>query len=294
MGKKKADKLAVQLSLWQEIIRSVGEKLGIEVDFEHPGRGLNGTPLLTQFSMAIEKLSAVPAQVVADHIELAKQVQAMKGQLADGEASGGTIQPQEQPAGNGTSIVPNRRDPLEDEDAVATYEAVGNELDMLREENGNLRLSLQEKTAALSDAHLVLNRITGASGLDRWTPDGQQVVDKINQLQQRAKTPARMSIWLATKARESLINLRRARELTASGLVEDGIASSIDTAIMLLTSGLEDTSATDALKVGVRVERARLFMQASKIIVRDLESEGVDVGTLPAHVRDAIISLEGL
>lgn len=88
---------------------------------------------------------------------------------------------EDQPAQRGTTDALVRREqeqPHDDEDPQSEDANV----DMLREENGNLRASLTEKSDALAAAVNVLNRITAAAGIDRWTPDGQQIVDKFNKL----------------------------------------------------------------------------------------------------------------
>jgi hypothetical protein len=75
----------------------------------------------------------------------------------------------------------------DDDTRSADFSDESNDLDMLRTENGNLRATLSEKSEGLTRALDALNRITAAAGIDRWTPDGQQVVDKLTTLSRITK-----------------------------------------------------------------------------------------------------------
>ena len=286
----KAD-LTVQVGLWQGLAQSVGSLLGIEVDVDHSMDGQYMAHLFTRFSSAIDSMRKLASAAADISYHTAGEIDSMRrtSPLEAGppvESAGGTYRSQSH-----TAIVrADQEQPQDDGDLGDT------DLELLREENGNLRLSLQEKMDALSQAHLVLNRITAAAGIDRWTPDGQQVVDKVNKLQGNAK-PAKPSYYLPSslvaQAKQSLVHLRNARALGTIGA--EGVVSAIDSAIILLTAGLD--SGHDAVNqdMASRVNKARPFLAAAILIVRELESEGAaDIGTLRRHVADAITSLEGL
>lgn len=152
----------LELAMAKALIRASGLLLGIEVS---PGLidADRMADLFGRFSTAIDSLRRIAA---ADD---PYEPPTAAAQLADEIRRGVAKFVSPAPSGEPTVHDPDLEDP---------------DLDpgLSDDDSSYLRGALALETAALLAARDALNRITAAVGLDRWTPDGQPVVDRINRL----------------------------------------------------------------------------------------------------------------
>lgn len=171
MGKK-SDALYVELAFAKSMIGAILEELGIDFDRQAPVTDDVHTRALRAFwqsrlaakgEVCLTSTSEQPAEAGPSAHQVSQE-QPQDGDPRFPSRSGdAAFMVSEEPTDAGPVV--SVQDGLDDDERIEF-----------------LRASLADRSDALSTAHAVLNRITAAAGVDRWTPDGHQIVDKLNKL----------------------------------------------------------------------------------------------------------------